>query len=397
LSASDRSALEKQLARFARTASTQDLLARQLRDRSSPAAVRLSVLSAMAQSGLREAPKAWLDGLAELLMGDDKELTPLAVATTRALGMPKTQTEGIAAALLAVARNADAPAAVRLDALAAVPGGLADVTPALFTFLRAQLDPEGPVASRTTSADVLSKAKLTAQQLDSLTDALRTAGPLEAGRLLGAYAQSNDDALGLKLLSVLQQSPCFTSLRAETIKPNLVKFGPGVQQKAEELYSTLNADAAKQKARLEEMLSLVSAGDVRRGQAVFNSPKAACASCHAIGYLGGNLGPDLTRIGQTRTERDLLEAVVFPSASFVRSYEPVTVATKDGKVLNGLVRRDAADEVVLATGANEEARIARGDIDEMRPGTVSVMPAGLDQQLTTQDIADLLAFLKACK
>jgi putative heme-binding domain-containing protein len=130
---------------------------------------------------------------------------------------------------------------------------------------------------------------------------------------------------------------------------------------------------------------------------VFNSPKAACASCHAIGYLGGNLGPDLTRIGQTRTERDLLEAVVFPSASFVRSYEPVTVATKDGKVLNGLVRRDAADEVVLATGANEEARIARGDIDEMRPGTVSVMPAGLDQQLTTQDIADLLAFLKACK
>jgi putative heme-binding domain-containing protein len=113
--------------------------------------------------------------------------------------------------------------------------------------------------------------------------------------------------------------------------------------------------------------------------------------------LGGNVGPDLTKVGSTRSERDLLEAIVFPSASFVRSYEPWLVATKNGKVYNGILRKDAPEEVLLATGANEEVRIPREEIEEMQPSKISVMPAGLDQQLTPQDLADLVAFLKACK
>jgi putative heme-binding domain-containing protein len=141
-------------------------------------------------------------------------------------------------------------------------------------------------------------------------------------------------------------------------------------------------DTGKQKARLEELLATLQGGDVRRGQAVFKSTKAACSACHAIGYMGGNVGPDLTHIAKIRTERDLLESIVFPSASIVRSYEPVAIATKDGKVYNGLVRRESPDEIVLATAANQEARIARDDIEYMRPSNISVMPAGLDQQLT---------------
>ena len=108
-------------------------------------------------------------------------------------------------------------------------------------------------------------------------------------------------------------------------------------------------------------------------------------------------GPISREIGAVRADRDLLEAIVFPSASFVRSFEPIAVATKDGKVFNGLLRGETADELILATGVNQEARISRGDIEEMRPGTVSVMPAGLDQQLSPQELADLVAFLKACK
>ncbi len=81
----------------------------------------------------------------------------------------------------------------------------------------------------------------------------------------------------------------------------------------------------------------------------------------------------------------------------MRSYEPITVATKDGKVVNGLLKKDAADEIILTVNANEEARLPRAAIEEMRPGAVSVMPAGLDQQLSRQDLADLLAFLKSRK
>jgi putative heme-binding domain-containing protein len=116
-----------------------------------------------------------------------------------------------------------------------------------------------------------------------------------------------------------------------------------------------------------------------------------------MGYLGGTLGPDLTRIGQVRTERDLLESVLYPSASFVRSYEPVIVSTKGGEEYSGVLRKDATDEVVLGTGPDVEVRVARSDIAEMRPGTVSVMPQGLDQQITKQEMADLIAFLKATR
>ena len=130
---------------------------------------------------------------------------------------------------------------------------------------------------------------------------------------------------------------------------------------------------------------------------MFNSPKAACASCHAIGYRGGKVGPDLTQIGKIRSARDLLEAIVFPSASFVRSYEPVEVRTRKGKVYNGLLRQEGAEEVVLVLGAEEQVRLRRRDIEEMVPGKVSIMPAGLDKQLTRRELADLVAFLRACK
>ena len=88
------------------------------------------------------------------------------------------------------------------------------------------------------------------------------------------------------------------------------------------------------------MLAL-QGGDIARGQTVFNRTKAACLTCHAIGYLGGRIGPDLTRIGQVRSERDLLEAVVFPNASFARGYEPVIVRTKSGQRTRPVAKRDS--------------------------------------------------------
>ncbi len=201
----------------------------------------------------------------------------------------------------------------------------------------------------------------------------------------------------MKLVRTLGDSPARGSLRAQALKDHVAKYGPRVKQAAEALYAQLNVDVAKQKAHLDRLVTALSTGDVRRGQLVFHGEKAGCYSCHAIGYRGGNVGPDLTKIGTIRADRDLLEAIVFPSASLVRSFEPIAVATSDGKIYNGVLRSETADEIVLATGINQEARIARREIDEIRPSTVSIMPAGLDQQLSPQELADLVAFLKACK
>jgi putative heme-binding domain-containing protein len=105
----------------------------------------------------------------------------------------------------------------------------------------------------------------------------------------------------------------------------------------------------------------------------------------------------LTRIGGIRTERDLLESILFPSASLVRSFEPMLIVTQDGKTVNGLIRSETSDELVIATGPNQEVRVARSNIEEIRPSSVSIMPAGLEKQLTKEQLADLIAFLKNCK
>ena len=181
----------------------------------------------------------------------------------------------------------------------------------------------------------------------------------------------------------------------DTVKLRLAKFPDSIQQQAEVLYAAINVEAAKQKERLDELVGLVGQGDIRRGQVVFANSKASCVACHAIGYKGGNIGPDLSRIGKIRTERDLLESLLFPSVSLVRSYEPVVVVTHAGKLHNGLIRKETPDEIVLATGAKEEVRVSRAEIEEIRPSTVSVMPAGLDTQLTREQLIDLIAFLKS--
>ncbi|HEX3449094.1 MAG TPA: HEAT repeat domain-containing protein, partial [Isosphaeraceae bacterium] len=397
----ERTDLERQLGRFAQAAPIQRLLAVRLRDAFAGSAARRSSLQAMAWSNLKAetVPHEWVDAVAGVLEGDPAtpELVAPAVATLRALPLTKKKAGDLPDRLLRIAGDTKNGVDLRLQALAAVPGGVVNPDQTLVDFLVKELDRDRPVAARTTAADVLARAKLTAVQLVRLADLLPTAGPLEVDRLLTAFEQSTDEALGLKLVENLSKASALSSLRIDSVKASLAKYGPSVRKEAQALYTRLNVDLAKQKEKLEQLMTTLSAGDVRRGQLVFHSEKAACYSCHAIGYRGGNVGPDLTKIGSVRADRDLLEAIVFPSASFVRSFEPIAVATNDGKVFNGLLRGETADELILATGVNQETRVTRRDIEELRPGTLSVMPAGLEQQLTPQELADLVAFLRACK
>ena len=226
---------------------------------------------------------------------------------------------------------------------------------------------------------------------------LKSANPLELPKLIGAFAKSTNEEVGLALVAALRDKAVRPGVRTEIVKPILDKYPLAVKTEAEKLYAELAEARKGETARLEKLLADMKPGDVRRGQLVFNSAKTNCVACHKVGYVGGTAGPDLTKIGSIRTERDLLESVVFPSASFVRSYEPVRVVTTDDRTFNGTLKKDAPDEIVIVVAADKEERIARADIESIAPSTVSLMPAGMEQQLTPQELADLIAFLRACK
>jgi putative membrane-bound dehydrogenase-like protein len=397
LAEADRNELAQQIAVFARSPEVQTLVAEVAHAGTLAPDSRIVALAAMREAGLRETPASWFGAVAQAVADPEASVVKEAVATARVLPWPKQPSAELVAALTALGKSPDRPAAVRLDAFAALPAGLAAIDSPLWKFLLEQLGPEHPVTARNASATVLSRARLNTAQLVELAGLLKSVGPLEADRLLGAFEQSTDEQVGLTLVAALLEAKSLASLRQDAVKTRLSKYAGQVPAKAEAVYLVMNADLGKQRARIEQLLGQLATGDIRRGQAVFHSTKAACSSCHAMGYLGGRLGPDLTRIGGIRAERDLLEAVVYPNASFVRSYEPVVVVLESGKTYNGLVKKDNAEELVLAINATEELRFARDEIEEIRPSVVSVMPSGLDQQLSPQELADLIAFLRSAK
>ncbi len=159
----------------------------------------------------------------------------------------------------------------------------------------------------------------------------------------------------------------------------------------------MRAKDQQKQQRLEELLPYLADGDFQRGQALFASEKTKCATCHRIGDTGGKIGPDLSRIGRIRAGRDLLEAIVFPSASLAREYEPYRVATASGKVLSGLIVRETEQSVHLQQQTGEPVVIRRDEIDEIAPSPVSIMPEGLDRTITPQQLADLIAYLQGLR
>ena len=112
---------------------------------------------------------------------------------------------------------------------------------------------------------------------------------------------------------------------------------------------------------------------------------------------GGRIGPDLTTTGARRNQRDLLEAILFPSSSLARGFESFIVITTDGKVRTGLILAETTDAIRFRTITQQTLTIRREDIDELQPSPTSIMPAGLDRTMSELDLRDLIAYLTTLK
>jgi len=167
-----------------------------------------------------------------------------------------------------------------------------------------------------------------------------------------------------------------------------------------QLADTVKPDPAKearQAKRLDQLAEFLPKGDPVRGQKLFHdAAKSLCITCHIKGDKGVDFGPDLTRIGAIRSERDLLEAIVYPSSTIARYYELLTVNTKQGEVA-GLLRRDSVNEMVLGPAPGVDQTIPFKEIKKAKYSNVSLMPEVFDHLLKPNEIADLVAYLKEAK
>ncbi len=133
-------------------------------------------------------------------------------------------------------------------------------------------------------------------------------------------------------------------------------------------------------------------GDAARGERVYRRVELACTACHAIGGVGGKVGPDLTSIGASAPADYLVESILYPNAKVKEGYHSVMLATKDGQDISGMIIKENATEVVLRNAANVEVSVPAKDITK-RTNLGSLMPAGLIDTLLPEERLDLFKFL----
>ncbi len=384
--------LSRQLVAFSADPSVQEVIADVLERRGTPSATRVLLLEVMALAQLDPWPVRWVVALRAALTDRDEDVARHAVATVRA-----NDRLAFEAPLVALGSDRSRGRDLRVEALDAVVPRLRELEPSLFEFLVSQLDGAELPLRRLAAARALGRARLNDGQLRALTRAVAVMGALSLPQLLPAFERGHDPDVGLALVDALHRSPGLRSLTPPALERTLHAYSEEVRIKAEPMIRSLELPEAEKASRLAEFANLVGRGDVLKGRDVFFGPRATCSTCHTIRGEGGHVGPDLSRIGAARSGRDLLESILFPSASFARGYEPYIVATDDGNVLTGVIRKETGDSIVLATASRLEVTVPRRSIEAIEPSRLSLMPRGLEANLSEQDLADLVAFLQSLK
>ena len=137
-------------------------------------------------------------------------------------------------------------------------------------------------------------------------------------------------------------------------------------------------------------------GQIQQGADVFVSAKFACLSCHHLGEHGGNVGPDLTQVLKERTERHIVESVLFPKREVLPQYIAHTVIAANGRSSQGYLVEEPGHLLIRDAATGAATRFATEEVDEVVE-TGTLMPEGLSQALSAAQRLNLFAFLFAVR
>ncbi len=299
------------------------------------------------------------------------------------------------------------PPGFRVKALQMVPPANPRLTPELLGKLLSQDDTALRLEAVRT-LDEQTGPKRTQLLLDVVRDAQQS-DALRAQAVLGLAAAATDH---VKLLLHIAEGDSATlsdeALRAlvdtkltadqrqglETLAKNRPQSAPLVTR-------VLGQPFAKDRPRPVELDAwlrrLEGPADPAAGRRIFTHPRLAiCSRCHRVEGRGQDIGPDLSTIGQTERRR-ILQSILQPSAEVAPSYQPWSIETKDGKVRVGLLIDTNLDTYTYVDEKGTRFKVKTGDVAETRAVPTSIMPEGLADRLTDQELRDLLAYLSSLR
>jgi putative membrane-bound dehydrogenase-like protein len=230
--------------------------------------------------------------------------------------------------------------------------------------------------------------------------------PRVASVVLGAFPKMEPElqpkAIELMTQRSIWAKPLFRDIAAKKISKDVVNVNQArrlLATKDKELMQLVekhwgiprdgrNPEREKLVSQYRELYAKTP-GDPKAGVAHF---KKVCAQCHKMYGEGVDVGPDITANGRADFDQ-LLSNIFDPSLVIGAGYQAVSVHTKQGQVISGLIVEDNAQRVVLKVQGGELKTIARKDVDEQHTSKLSMMPEDLEKQLRPQEIVDLLAYL----
>ena len=165
---------------------------------------------------------------------------------------------------------------------------------------------------------------------------------------------------------------------------------PEVHGPARRLF--VEATSAERKKLLDTYrMGLAAVGNPVLGKATFEK---RCSVCHRIGDVGKLVGPDLTGY-VNKPDDEWLIAILDPNRAVEPRYNSYSVITQRGQTVSGIISAETATSLTLLGADGRSQTVLRGDIDELRGTGKSLMPEGLERDLTTADMANLLSFVRS--
>lgn len=384
--------LEQFLATWLSDAQIADWVGRRLSDSAASPEQRALLLSAMARRSTTALSPSLIKPLSTLLESADPAARASAVRALMGVRQAELRRQ-----LEQLALDEDEPSELRVAAVEALAAGAARLSDAVFEWILGFLEEGAVPALRLRLVQVLGRASLTDNQLLELTGPLEEAGPLELRELIRPYQRTRSPQVGTAFLESLESARALDSLSENELSPVIIRYPKSLLPRANKLLDRLRGLQQQKADSVSRFVALLDKADVDAGRKVFLSEKAKCSTCHRVGKEGKQIGPDLTTIGSNRSAQDLIESILFPSATIVRQYEPYVVRLLDGRVLNGLITRETRDAIVLQPQTGDPVTIGRDEIDALQMSTVSIMPAGLEKELSAEQLADVVRFLLSCR
>ena len=208
-----------------------------------------------------------------------------------------------------------------------------------------------------------------------------------------AAAKVQSAALAVIKLAKADKLPTDLKLIA-TSELNASRF-PDVQKQAAEALPLPLGGGAQPLPPVSQLLAMK--GDVKRGEAVFQRPLSTCSNCHQVNGQGKDFGPALSEIGTKLGKDALYEAILEPSAGISFGYESWELKLKNGDEVYGLIISETADSLTTKDATGITRPIPKKDITSRQQLKTSIMPAGLQMTMSTQELVDLVEYLSSLK